>query len=557
LVFQTNKLKGQIGSWKEKVSEIPEFVIAFSSAAVDGQILLIGGYIPVENNTQYSRIYGGVLVYNVQHNSWSRKYSDLPHPRGHLSCELWGKEIFVVGGLGDMNHHFIENRVDVLHTESGEWSLGIPIEISSRNITGRYGFASCISGDELFIIGGTFDVGSSTNDLQKFNMRSKIWSQLAPVPIPIANSTAVLIDKTIYLFGGTPDHWDLPIQTVFKYDIETNSWSENSSMLPIKLSRVAACSFDGIIYVFGGQKSPIKSYKQKETSSAVFLFDPQTNYWQEVSSMYTGLSSMTAHGLDGNIYLMGGVDANSQTIGSLSANTPSVSIYTPVKAPIYSLKTHLSKYSLQSRNDSCLILSNIINHHKHNVVITAQLKGQASGKIIELQLFDDGEHDDGAAGDGYYGNYFKHLGFEDLFQVRIVSHNHDLNEQFISGQDCRSIATFGPVAVAGISITKSEVAINNDLLLSFSLELKNSGQVINTDELTVDLFSNIDEIEILKKTSACPLIYPGMTATCKTEFKLRVSSGYPISTLSVIQVSISSRGHSFWNDTIEIPQNEK
>ena len=74
------------------------------------------------------------------------------------------------------------------------------------------------------------------------------------------------------------------------------------------------------------------------------MYDPQTDYWQEVSKMPKGLTGLTVHEVDGRMYLVGGGTVDAQERGILSSHRPAIDVFTPVKAPIYSLKTTLSNY---------------------------------------------------------------------------------------------------------------------------------------------------------------------------------------------------------------------
>lgn len=531
--------------WNEEASQFPEFVLGHSSCAVNGKILIIGGFYQ-KNEAHLAKIDNSVYCYNTLTNRWTTDYADFQTPRRYLSSEVIGEEVFVIGGDDDWDTRFRNTKMEVLQVNSGIW------RVREQDSTDRFDIATCVSEDQLFQIGGAIAIGTSIAEVESFNTGTRVWSNLKPLPIPLSSCGSVLIDNNIYIFGGTSNHWDDPINKIFLYDIELDSWSLKSTCLPVNLSEMAVCSHDGIIYIFGGQSTPIKTPHPLIVNSTVYLFDPKTDYWQEVSEMPKGLTGLTAHEINGEIYLVGGATVDVFKRGALSADIPSINVYTPVKAPIYSLKTSLSKYAFQSKNDSCHILSKIINHHSYKVRITARLTGQSSKKVIELVLFDDGKHNDGDAADGYYGNYFKYPGVEDLFLLEIESNNLDLNEKFISGQNCRPITTLGPVEIANYCIVNQELNEDGKTLVTFSLDIKNNGYFSKTDMLSIALFSSMNSIKMVEKNSDFEAIGPGKTVKCMKDFSMLISSDYPATSLAKVQVSISSGGYSYWNYILEI-----
>ncbi len=551
LAFHSIEGRAQNGQWTTRVTEIPENILSHASSINDGQIFVIGGYLQENNHSAYAKVYNGIHTYNITMNTWRRLPSNLQNPRGQLVSATIGDYIFVMGGFGDVNFPYAYYGVDKLNVKTG-----VLIDIDSLIIQ-KYGFALSVVDEKLLLIGGAEVLGTSTSLVEHYDPITWTRKQLPSLPIPLTSSGSILMDKSIYMFGGATDHWVRPGSKIFKYDIIDNSWSQIPTRIPVNLSRMAVSSHSGFVYIFGGQQTPIKTKEAPLISSAVYIFDPETEFLQEIDSMPKGLTGMTAHEFGGKIYLVGGATADALSKGTASDHTPAINVYTPVKAPIYSLKTSLSKYSLQSRDDSCLILSQIINHQKHKAIIRAELTGQSKGDIIDLELFDDGEHGDGESGDGYYGNSFKHPGIEDFFQIRIIVDNLNLLEKFISGKDCRPFTTIGPVLVASTQVINKEIAASGNIRVTFSLDLKNYGLSTKTGELTVDLFSNINEVEIVKKTSICPSIDPGMTSTCLTDFEVLISSKYHNTSLPPIQVSVSSQDHSFWNDVIEVSISEK
>src|SRR5713226_10201813 len=116
---------------------------------------------------------------------------------------------------------------------------------------------------------------------------------------------AVALDGQIYALGGGPPFRN----TVERYDPKTNIWT---SLSPMPTARAALAAATGqcplpkadlvCVYAIGGFNGA--------ALTTVEAYDPSTDTWQAVASLPSPQAGTpgAATGLDGKIYLMGGVD---------------------------------------------------------------------------------------------------------------------------------------------------------------------------------------------------------------------------------------------------------
>ena len=100
------------------------------------------------------------------------------------------------------------------------------------------------------------------------------WTDLAPMPVPQCEGTAVVLDGRIYVMGGWQDI-AAPYPMVQIYDPATNKWSEGVP-LPTPLHHFGAVVLGGKIYVVGGFPNPNRS---RAATDKVWMFDPQEKKW--------------------------------------------------------------------------------------------------------------------------------------------------------------------------------------------------------------------------------------------------------------------------------------
>ena len=148
--------------------------------------------------------------------------------------------------------------------------------------------------DAVFVCGG--ENGENVLCYLPFQRR---WYNLKDIPIrrkPNAFASTTCQGR-LYVIGGNLMHFgDVPAQC---YDPLLDVWSSINSF-PEGLNFTAAVSFQGLVYVIGGENNSgnrLRTVKQ---------YDPSTNLWQEVSPLSNARSSVCVVADESYIYAIGG-----------------------------------------------------------------------------------------------------------------------------------------------------------------------------------------------------------------------------------------------------------
>ena len=509
----------------------------------------MGGFTRTESDIQSARANKRIFSFNINTKEWNYNLPDIRYPRGHIASLIHENEIYLMGGINKYEGYYQNDSIDVFNPATGEWR-----EVDALK-GDRLGSTACIIGNKIYLIGGAHTIRTKFKAMdhnEVYDLDSLKWTSLQKLPFPVAYSTAIPVNQYIYLIGGDSDVFKPPEPIFLRFDIEKNKWDQDFSKASF-MGSVGVCRYGEYFYVFGGRA--FASFEDQGGYTGldkVYMYDLAEDFWLEIAKMPFGLWTLQVREIDGRIYLVGGKHCLDLDYELKAGYFPSIYTYIPARAPIYSKKTAVSKYSLLSVQDSTCITARIIDHYDYDFQIYAELKGEISGKSFEAQLFDDGKHNDGNANDTVYAGYFKHPGIEDIFDISIVSNNLDLDEKFYSGQDCRSICTIGPMEISDYKIISRATTVNGELLINFYLDLVNTGKHTPANGLSIELFAFSDSIKLLDRASDFNTIKPGETGRSKSEFSISILPGQ-YSSKAKILASISLDGYSYWNQELVIP----
>ena len=193
------------------------------------------------------------------------------------------------------------NQTRLYNINTDSWSTGAPAPLPTR---AEAAYGDTTHGGFLYVIGGG-DSGVALPNLERYDPVLDAWTTLAPMNAARAGAAAAVIDDGIFVIGGRqstngPCSGGLYLQTVEKYDIDTNTWSP-VAQLPTPRSDLAAVAHGGKIFVFGGCNST-------GVTGEVDMYDPQTNTWTTTGlmPMSTARASFVAGHSGGKVYAIGG-----------------------------------------------------------------------------------------------------------------------------------------------------------------------------------------------------------------------------------------------------------
>ena len=149
-----------------------------------------------------------------------------------------------------------------------------------------------------------------------FDMETRKWSSLKPMPTARGALTAEAVGSKIYVIGGVtlPDKAGFPGLTFNRptkqltvnevYDTDNNTWSQAAPM-PTQRNHMGAATIDGKIYVVGGRIG--SGFILMSTNMGVHeVYDPGKETWEPRAMLPTPRSGVGAVALNGKIHVLGG-----------------------------------------------------------------------------------------------------------------------------------------------------------------------------------------------------------------------------------------------------------
>jgi len=156
--------------------------------------------------------------------------------------------------------------------------------------------------DKIYAIGGIDGKSSGSKSVDIYDPATHTWSKGFDMPTARGTMPACELDGKIYVFGGTngsSSGWN-HYATVEMYDIETNRWLPKNEM-PESRSHLTGCVLNKKIFVLGG------SQLNKNLSYATMVsYNQETDTWKNEPSMITAREAFNAVVVNGKIYAIGG-----------------------------------------------------------------------------------------------------------------------------------------------------------------------------------------------------------------------------------------------------------
>ena len=193
-------------------------------------------------------------------------------------------------------------RVDIYDTLTKKWSTA---ELSEP----RYLPVIVTVGNKTFFAGGGIDTLNYGMDI--YDAASNSWSKVTlPYPgIIVRGSSGAAVGDKIYFAGGSSDesYFARHTDSVYIYDILTNSWSPSTTLLSEKRNPVYASSVGNKIYFAGGEG--IDSVNGIYVTDKVDIYDAAANAWS-TTTMYEPKVAMTSIVAGNKIFWAGGLNAS-------------------------------------------------------------------------------------------------------------------------------------------------------------------------------------------------------------------------------------------------------
>ena len=267
----------------------------FGLAQVDGKLYAMGGH-PNTNTTE---------EYDPQTDTWIAK-ADMPTARFNFAVAVFENRIYCIGGLiGGSNFYEgskVSGAIEVYDPAKDVWETKKPMPTPLINLQ-----ANVIEG-KIFLIGGKTGGQYSTNAItQAYDPILETWTQAALMPYPVSSYASAVVENKIYVFGGQAESGSpMNLNTTQIYDTTQNSWTLGKP-LAFPLLNSAACSLlnSKTIYVIGGQFG-----NNGNSTDTVQIYNVNKDSWSFGDSLPAPRFDLSVATVNNRIFAIGGTNRN-------------------------------------------------------------------------------------------------------------------------------------------------------------------------------------------------------------------------------------------------------
>jgi len=196
------------------------------------------------------------------------------------------------------------------HTVIGAPVVEIPARWDARTPMGvkRSRLAAAIFGSRLYAIGGEGEAGEALAVNSVYDLQFNEWSELAPLPEPLANLAAAALDGRVYVAGGSSvDEKGNPKLSdgFWAFDEESGVWTGLAD-LPQPLAGAELVADGEALYLLGG-------WDGQQMRNEVWRYQPagaddEAARWALVTRLDVPRAFFGAAMVDSDLYVVGGYD---------------------------------------------------------------------------------------------------------------------------------------------------------------------------------------------------------------------------------------------------------
>ncbi len=283
--------------WKKFVTQgnkpIPRIYSSITYKNSSKEVYLYGGIDALGN------ILNDFWKFDIENNTWEQIFIN-----NAINIKLYGASvfndgfdnIFLFGGKSENTVNSITYRYSI---SQNKWSN----INSSLNPSARYSQSQLFipSTNSFYIFGGVLEDSSLTNELWKFNLITFEWT-LESNDNTIANtseSSAWFKDNKLYFWGGKKE--STSELTLYKYDLNTQTWSILNSQEENIISSVIIDNLNNSVTIWGGNDN------SELVVNKDLIFNLNTEKYsikKDIASMYK--ASLTFDYTENKTYLFGG-----------------------------------------------------------------------------------------------------------------------------------------------------------------------------------------------------------------------------------------------------------
>ena len=235
-------------------------------------------------------------------------------PRGLCGYAECGDDIYAIGGVG-ANDGPACGVLERYRVERDAWSALLPMPTAQTQMA-AVACRGCI-----YTIAGCRD-GLVVADCEMYAIAANTWASLPSLASTRVHHTATAVGSSIYVFGGTPNPYRPPLASCERLD--TTAASTWSAIAPMSAGRSGHCAVrfdpdparsaspaaDAVARVLVLGDNQWVSPSERDGTLAVYSIASDT--WRRIWCKMPALGGMSAHNVDGDVIVCGGVIVRGQ-----------------------------------------------------------------------------------------------------------------------------------------------------------------------------------------------------------------------------------------------------
>ncbi len=220
--------------------------------------------------------------------------------------------LYVIGGE-DENFDVLHD--DVQRARVREDGTLEPFEAAGKLPTGRAGAALAVVGDTVVLAGGVVPTPTFTDEILvgRFDAGGRLdtWSRGPKLPAKVQHAAAVVIDRDVFVFGGTKGSAasNISVKTTVQEDGTLSPLVSLTPLDPVRSHHVAFVDGDSVYLVGGLDKSPLGNPpSRKDVVRARVQADHTLSAWEKAGAISSPLSISAVERVGCSLLFVGGLD---------------------------------------------------------------------------------------------------------------------------------------------------------------------------------------------------------------------------------------------------------
>ncbi|XP_059138356.1 kelch domain-containing protein 3 isoform X2 [Peromyscus eremicus] len=256
---------------------------------------------------------------------WTVHLEGGPRRVNHAAVAV-GHRVYSFGGYCSGEDYETLRQIDVhiFNAVSLRWTKLPPVRPAVRGQAPvvpymRYGHSTVLIDDTVFLWGGRNDTEGACNVLYAFDVNTHKWSTprvSGTVPGARDGHSACVLGKIMYIFGGYEQLADCFSNDIHKLDTSTMTWTLVCTKgNPARWRDFHSATMLGNhMYVFGGRADRFGPFHSNNEiyCNRIRVFDTRTEAWLDCPHtpvLPEGRRSHSAFGYNGELYIFGGYNA--------------------------------------------------------------------------------------------------------------------------------------------------------------------------------------------------------------------------------------------------------